>query len=405
MATSQIIRFAAPRNPAGISLADQLNKFFSLNTALTLVSADVQWFDSAARGASFSVVLTIDTGLAADPTEASAGGGRYLAVEFFGAGATSPAARANAFFAANPGIAVRAVLLCSTGLTRYTDTERLLVIYQAIQRSSDDLAAASLAGKAGANVAAGATATVFNAIDSSRGYLSVTNRSAVQWNACTGALVFRSAGGAGLAAIGPNCITPGVGCTAPPDPPAPVAATPCPCNFRLVNLTLRTGDGISVVSNLNPDYLTCGKGAFTDLGKARVSGWFDVVQDPTTHPQSVTSVSWGDPTYMAFAVQLQNEGGFTLVAGLKAPGSAGFTDASWLMEFERCDPGAVDITIGVPPPPPPPPPSLRCVYDWTATWTGSAWVRSDPVVTTSMTATGFDWTLVSPNVYSKRIVM
>lgn len=405
MATSQIIRFAAPRNPAGISLADQLNKFFSLNTALTLVNADVQWFDSAARGASFSVVLTLDTGLAADPTEASAGGGRYLAVEFFGAAATSPAARANAFFTANPGIAVRAVLLCSTGLTRYADTERLLVIYQAIQRSSDDLAAASLGGRAGANVAAGATANVFNAIDTSRAYLAVVNRSAVQWNACTGALVFRSAGGAGLAAIGPNCVAPGGGCTAPPDPVPVPAATPCPCNFRLTSLVLRTGDNISIVSNLAPDYLTCGKGTATALGKARVSGYFDVVQDPTVYPQSVTSISWGDPDFMAFAVQLQNEGGFTLVVGLKAPGGADFTAASWLMEFERCDPGAVELPPVVPPPPPPPPPTLRCVYDWTATWTGSAWVRSAATVTTSMTATGFDWTLVSPNVYSKRIVM
>lgn len=403
MPTSQIVRFAAPRNPAGPSLSDQLNKFFSLNPTLTLVSADVQWFDSAARGASFSVVLTLDTGLAADPTTASIGGGRYQAVEFFGAAATSPAARANAFFVDNPGITLRAVLLCSTGLARYTDTERLLVIYQDIQRASDDLAPASVAGKAGANVAAGASATVFNAIDASRAYLAVVNRSAVQWNACTGALVFRSAGGAGLAAIGPNCVTPGVGCTAPPDPPAPVAATPCPCNFRLVNMTLRVGDNISITSNLNPDYLTCGKGSFTDLGKARVSGYFDVVQDPTTHPQSVTSVSWGDPAYMAFAVQLQNEGGFVLVAGLKAPGSAGFTDASWLMEFERCE--NIDLPPIVPPPPPPPPPTLRCVYDWTASWNGSSWDRSEPTVTTSMTATGFDWTLTAPNVYSKRIVM
>jgi hypothetical protein len=109
---------------------------------------------------------------------------------------------------------------------------------------------------------------------------------------------------------------------------------------------------------------------------------------------------------MSFAVQLQNDGGFTLVAGLKAPGGSGFTAASWLMEFERCDPGAAEVPPDVVVPPPPPPPTLRCVYDWTATWGGSSWTRSAVTVSTSMTAVGSDWALTAtPGLYAKRIVM
>jgi hypothetical protein len=404
----QIKSFTSPRTPAELPLVDQLNQFFAGNVRMTVLKVDLASEEGSARGRQLTITLTLDVGPAFVPSlaptpaeEAAAGGVVYGVAEFIATTLQTVDAQASIFLAANPALIPIRSLNVQSPESRFISRPRLLVFYAQVPYLTSGRDTLKMSGLAPVSVQPGHSATSVDGTDDARVRLpEVRNLSIQPWARAGTALVVKSVNGGGspaFAAIGPNLVAPGQPVIPASPPPALEDAPLCNSCYRLVSAQFVPGTlPCPITPNIAWDYVSCRRGDLVDIVKASGSGFTTVGGAAPGLGCACNAIEqpwvWLDPDHYSYEIQTADCGSFIASVGFEALdpacGAGTFTDAIWVLSYERCssessascttappNPAVPLLPPGAPvvPPPAPPVPTGRCSFTYTITCSLGLW--------------------------------